>query len=317
MTSAATSYLRPRLVAGHKRLSAWHTPPGLVRVRAGSIEFSVLTPCEIAKGFNLPRVVHHRGLANFHALRSWRARRPVDDEYDICSDERFSDARPRSDPLPMASLRPGPAVIQRANSLQASDTSHTSASSTSTSADASTNTSVSHSKSSPVSSIGESISSPPKPALSLPLPPARTVRPLPIPPSLSPPTSPGLTSTSTLRLSHQESHSTLGKSSQPNLAKPASGSSLSLTKSKNTPPRKLGRARPASDADPQPQPPPSAFNTRRMSDDGWVSVSIMPVLSERSPAGTCVYASDVIPDPEDTYDSISCVSYLLPPSFRI
>ncbi|KAG8707469.1 hypothetical protein FRC09_001807 [Ceratobasidium sp. 395] len=64
---------------------------------------------------------------------------------------------------------------------------------TSTSADASTNTSVSHSKSSPVSSIDESISSPPKPALSLPLPPARTVRPLLVPPSLSPLTSPGLT----------------------------------------------------------------------------------------------------------------------------
>ncbi|KAG9121923.1 hypothetical protein FRC07_001900, partial [Ceratobasidium sp. 392] len=183
----------------------------------------------------------------------------------------------------MASLRPGPAVIVRANSLQASDTSHTSTAS-SASADASTNTSVSHSKSSPVSSIGESISSV-APKSPLFIPPARLSRPLPIPPSLSPPTSPGLTSTSTLRLSHQESHSTLGKSSQANLQKPTSGSTLTLTKSKTTPPRKLGRTRPASDVDSPPasQPPPSAFNTRRMSDDGWVSVSIMPVLSERSP----------------------------------
>ncbi|KAG8693993.1 hypothetical protein FRC08_008769 [Ceratobasidium sp. 394] len=186
----------------------------------------------------------------------------------------------------MATLapRPGPAVIQRANSLQASDTSHTSTAS-SNSADASTNTSVSCTKPSPVSSIGESISSVRK----LPvIPPARTIRPLPIPPTVSPPTSPGLASTSTLKLSHQESHSTLGKSSQANLQKPASASTLPLTKSKNTPARKPSRSRLASatNAPSAPPPPPSAFNSRRMSDDGWVSVSIMPVVSERSP-GTC------------------------------
>ncbi|KAG8737238.1 hypothetical protein FRC10_008408 [Ceratobasidium sp. 414] len=183
----------------------------------------------------------------------------------------------------MATLapRPGPAVIQRANSLQASDTSHTSTAS-STSAAASTNTSVSYAKPSPVSSIGESISSV---VHRPPIPPPRAVRPLPIPPTVSSPTSPSLMSTSTLKLSHQESHSTLGKSSQANPQKPASASTLPLTKSKNAPSRKLSRARLGSgtDAPPAPQPPPSAFNSRRMSDDGWVSVSIMPVLSERSP----------------------------------
>ncbi|KAG8775300.1 hypothetical protein FRC12_001561 [Ceratobasidium sp. 428] len=42
--------------------------------------------------------------------------------------------------------------------------------------------------------------------------PGRTARPLSIPPSLSPLTSPGLTSTSMLRLPHKESHSALGQS---------------------------------------------------------------------------------------------------------
>ncbi|QRV94790.1 RhoGEF domain protein [Ceratobasidium sp. AG-Ba] len=185
----------------------------------------------------------------------------------------------------MATLapRPGPAIIQRANSLQASDTSHTStASSTASTTDASTNTSASHSKPSPVSSIGESISSVVHQPLQ-PIPPARNARPLPIPPTLSPPLSPGLTSTSTLKLSHQESHSTLGKSSQANLQKPTSSSTLPLTKSKNVSGRKLSRTR--LDTNSPVQPPPSAFTSRRMSDDGWVSVSVMPVLAERQPDG--------------------------------
>ncbi|KAG9101240.1 hypothetical protein FRC06_003248 [Ceratobasidium sp. 370] len=211
----------------------------------------------------------------------------------------------------MATLapHPGPAVIQRANSLQASDTSHTSTAS-STSADASTNTSVSHAKPSPMSSIGESISSVVYKS-PIPIPPARTIRPLPIPPTVSAPTSPGLTSTSTLKLSHQESHSTLGKSSQANYQKPASASTLPLTKSKNTPTRKLSRTRLGSDTDapPAPQPPPSAFNPRRMSDDGWVSVSIMPVLSERSPDGTddsisCVLLTSVMVPSPSGFDNL-------------
>ncbi|CAE6466406.1 unnamed protein product [Rhizoctonia solani] len=161
--------------------------------------------------------------------------------------------------MPMASLapRPGLAAIQRANSLQASDTSHTSASTT----DASTsNTSESTSpiKPSPVSSIGESIGC--SPIASMPVCPAplRPARPLPVPPSASP----ALTSTSTLKLSHQESHSTLGKSSL----------RLSASQSQTAPRRDRSR------------PPPSSFTPHQTDDDRWVSISVLPALSERTDA---------------------------------
>ncbi|KAG8732945.1 hypothetical protein FRC11_009888 [Ceratobasidium sp. 423] len=160
----------------------------------------------------------------------------------------------------MASLapRPGPAAIQRANSLQASDTSHTSASTT----DASTsNTSASTSpvKPSPVSSIGESIGCShvaPVPVCAAPL---RPVRPLPVPPTAST----ALTSTSTLKLSHQESHSTLGKSS------------LKLAASQSQTAPKRDRTR----------PPPSSFAPHQADDDRWVSISVLPALTERTDSG--------------------------------
>ncbi|KAH7338931.1 hypothetical protein B0J17DRAFT_396854 [Rhizoctonia solani] len=160
--------------------------------------------------------------------------------------------------MPMTSLapRPGPAAIQRANSLQASDTSHTSASTT----DASTsNTSASTSpiKPSPVSSIGESIGS--SPVVSIPVcVPRRHSRPLPIPPTASP----ALTSTSTLKLSHQESQSTLGKSSH----------KLSASQSQTASRRDRNR------------PPPSSFTPHQTDDDRWVSISVLPPLSERTDA---------------------------------
>ncbi|CAE6406680.1 unnamed protein product [Rhizoctonia solani] len=163
-------------------------------------------------------------------------------------------------PMPMTSLapRPGPAAIQRANSLQASDTSHTSASTT----DASTsNTSPSTSpiKPSPVSSIGESIgSSPvvPTPVCTVPL---RATRPLPIPPAAAP----ALTSTSTLKLSHQESQSTLGKSS----LKPSASQSQAA--------QRRDRSR----------PPPSSYIPHQADDDRWVSISVLPALAERTDTG--------------------------------
>ncbi|EUC56686.1 RhoGEF domain protein [Rhizoctonia solani AG-3 Rhs1AP] len=154
--------------------------------------------------------------------------------------------------MPMASLTPrlGPAAIQRANSLQASDTSHTSASTT----DASTsNTSESASpiKPSPVSSIGESIGGSPVAPMPVCTVPLRATRPLPIPPTASP----ALTSTSTLKLSHQESQSTLGKSS-------------------------LRHSHTASRRD-RSRPPPSSFTPHQTDDDRWVSISVLPALSER------------------------------------
>ncbi|KAG8725374.1 hypothetical protein FRC09_001178 [Ceratobasidium sp. 395] len=164
-------------------------------------------------------------LANFHALRSWRAQRSVDD----------------SDPLPWPACAPVP--------LSSSGPTR--------------------------SSVGESISSPPKPALSLSHGPPAAHLALALAPNI------------VWADEHEHAPALAPRVPQriwqvPNLVKPVSGSSLS----QNTPPRKLGRSRPASDTDSRPQPSPSAFNTRRVSDDGWVSVFIMPVLSERSPAGT-------------------------------
>ncbi|CAE6416476.1 unnamed protein product [Rhizoctonia solani] len=161
--------------------------------------------------------------------------------------------------MPMTSLapRPGPAAIQRANSLQASDTSHTSASTT----DASTsNTSASTSpiKPSPVSSIGESIGSSHVAPIPVCTVPRRLSRPLPIPPTVSP----ALTSTSTLKLSHQESQSTLGKSSH----------KLSASQSQTASRRDRNR------------PPPSSFIPHQTDDDRWVSISVLPALSERTDA---------------------------------
>lgn len=201
----------------------------------------------------------------------------------FCSD----DALPRDAPsdAQMATLapRPGPAIIQRANSLQASDTSHTSASTA--------DTSVSHSKTSPVSSIGESISSvvhKPAPA-PVHIPPARPVRPLPVPPT------PTFASTSTLKLSNQDSHSTLGKSAQGPASKTTPGATQTLTKSKTIPPRKLQRAR-SEAAERTPPPPPSAYGPRRISDDEpWVSISVQPVLAERLPrADVGTYSSSAL-----------------------
>ncbi|CAE6462031.1 unnamed protein product [Rhizoctonia solani] len=161
--------------------------------------------------------------------------------------------------MTMASLapRPGPAAIQRANSLQASDTSHTSASTT----DASTsNTSASTSpiKPSPVSSIGESIGCSPVAPVPVCAVPLRPVRPLPIPPTGSA----ALTSTSTLKLTHQESQSTLGKSSH----------KLSASHSQTASKRDRSR------------PPPSSFTPHQADDDRWVSISVLPSLAERPDA---------------------------------
>ncbi|KAG8791618.1 hypothetical protein FRC12_008638 [Ceratobasidium sp. 428] len=71
------------------------------------------------KGHSCGVVVAKLSLAKFHALRrSWLARRPIDNEYNNLSNEFFSNPHPCSDSLPMASLCPGPAIIQRANLLQ-------------------------------------------------------------------------------------------------------------------------------------------------------------------------------------------------------
>ncbi|KAF8753945.1 RhoGEF domain [Rhizoctonia solani] len=134
--------------------------------------------------------------------------------------------------MPMTSLapRPGPAVIQRANSLQASDTSHTSASTTDAST-SNTSASTSPTKPSPVSSIGESIGS-------SPIVPAQL----------------------TLKLSHQESQSTLGKSS----LKPSISHSQTA--------QRRDRSR----------PPPSSYIPHQADDDRWVSISVLPALAERT-----------------------------------
>ncbi|CAE6399276.1 unnamed protein product [Rhizoctonia solani] len=159
--------------------------------------------------------------------------------------------------MPMTSLapRPGPAVIQRANSLQASDTSHTSASTTDAST-SNTSASTSPTKPSPVSSIGESIGSSPIVPAQLCTIPLRVARPLPIPPAPSP----ALTSTSTLKLSHQESQSTLGKSS----LKPSISHSQTA--------QRRDRSR----------PPPSSYIPHQADDDRWVSISVLPALAERT-----------------------------------
>ncbi|CAE7217095.1 unnamed protein product [Rhizoctonia solani] len=159
--------------------------------------------------------------------------------------------------MPMASLapRPGHAAIQRANSLQASDTSHTSASTTDAST-SNTSASTSPDKPSPVSSIGESIGSSPVVPMPVCPVPLRPPRPLPIPPTASP----ALTSTSTLKLSHQESQSTLGKSS------------VRMSTSQSQAASRRDRTR----------PPPSSFTPHQTDDDRWVSISVLPALSERT-----------------------------------
>ncbi|KAF8602356.1 hypothetical protein BDV93DRAFT_197627 [Ceratobasidium sp. AG-I] len=202
----------------------------------------------------------------------------------------------------MATLapRPGPAIIQRANSLQASDTSHTSGSTA--------DTSVSHanSKPSPVSSIGESISSVVHKPVAVHIPAARPARPLPVPPQPAP--APTSASTSTLKLSNQDSHSTLGKSSGP-ASKTTPGATQTLTKSKTTPPRKLLRTR-SEALERTPAPPPSSYAPRRISDDEpWVSISVMPAVAERPPH---VDADERLPVSAQDLDTRAQASYAKP-----
>ncbi|CCO29812.1 hypothetical protein BN14_03833 [Rhizoctonia solani AG-1 IB] len=89
--------------------------------------------------------------------------------------------------------------------------------------------------------------------------PLRTTRPLPIPPTASP----ALTSTSTLKLSHQESQSTLGKSS----LKPSASQSQAA--------QRRDRSR----------PPPSSYVPHQGDDDRWVSISVLPALAEGTDIG--------------------------------